>query len=430
MKHSARWSLAFNGEMQIISAMERADCERLDAEDPLAHARARFRIPESIIYLDGNSLGALPAATPGRLAEIVEKQWGEDLIRSWNAHDWIGLPTRIGAQIAPLIGGKSDEVIAADSTSVNLFKLAAAGLRLNAPRHVILSERGNFPTDIYVLQGLGDLLGERVELRLVTRDAITSALDEDVALLVLTHIHYKTGELHDMRALTAAAHRSGALTLWDLSHSAGAVELFLVRDGADLAIGCGYKYLNGGPGAPAYLYVARRHQQNLRQPLSGWMGHAAPFEFGDTYRPAQGIMRTLCGTPAVLAMAALAEGVATFDGIAMRDVRNKSKALGDLLLALVKARCANSGFEIACPLDADRRGSQVALRHAGGYAIVQALIAHGVIGDFRAPDVVRFGFAPLYTRYVDIWDAVDRLAAIMSGQIWRDARFQTRAAVT
>jgi kynureninase len=411
-------------------SITRADCERLDAEDLLAHARARFRLPDSIIYLDGNSLGALPAATPGRLAEIVEKEWGEDLIRSWNAHDWIGLPGRIGAQIAPLIGAETDEVIAADSTSVNLFKLAAAGLRLNAPRRVILSERGNFPTDLYVLQGLEDMLDSAVELRLVTCDEIASALDESVALLVLTHIHYKTGQLHDMRVLTEAAHRRGALALWDLSHSAGAVELFLDRDGADLAIGCGYKYLNGGPGAPAFLYVARRHQQHLQQPLSGWMGHAAPFEFGDSYRPAEGIARTLCGTPAVLAMAALAEGVATFDGIAMRDVRNKSKALGDLFLALVKMRCAGAGFEIACPLDADRRGSQVALRHAEGYAIVQALIAHGAIGDFRAPDILRFGFAPLYTRYVDIWDAVERLAAIMGQESWRGARYQTRAAVT
>jgi len=414
----------------MIVTTTRTDCERLDAEDPLAHARARFRIPESVIYLDGNSLGALPVTTPARLSEIVEKQWGEHLIRSWNMHDWIDLPARVGARIAPLIGAVSDEVTAADSTSVNLFKLAAAGLRINALRRVILSERGNFPTDLYVLQGLDDLLGENSELRLVAREEITSALDESVALLVLTHIHYKTGALHDMRAITEAAHKAGALVLWDLSHSAGAVELFLDRDRADFAIGCGYKYLNGGPGAPAFLYVARRHQHNLRQPLTGWMGHAAPFEFGDFYRPADGIMRTLCGTPAVLAMAALAEGVATFDGIAMRDVRNKSKALGDLFLALVESRCTGTGIEIACPRDASQRGSQVALRHPQGYAVIQALIARGVVGDFRAPDVLRFGFAPLYTRYVDIWDAVGRLASIMRDENWRDERFQARAAVT
>ncbi|HEX4160408.1 MAG TPA: kynureninase [Rhizomicrobium sp.] len=410
--------------------MDRADCERLDAEDPLAHGRARFRIPQSVIYLDGNSLGALPVATPARLADVIEKQWGEDLIRSWNTHDWIGLPARIGARIGPLIGAEGDEVIAADSTSVNLFKLAAAGLRLNAPRRVILSERGNFPTDLYVLQGLEGMLGGAAELRLVAREEIISALDETVALLVLTHIHYKTGAIHDMAALTEAAHRAGALALWDLSHSAGAVELFLDRDGADFAIGCGYKYLNGGPGAPAFLYVARRHQQRLQQPLSGWMGHAAPFQLSDDYRPAAGIARTLCGTPAVLAMAALDEGVATFDGIAMRGVRDKSKALGDLFLALVESRCADAGFEIACPRDGDARGSQVALRHAEGYAIVQALIAQGVIGDFRAPDILRFGMAPLYTRHVDVWDAVDRLADIMRQESWCDACFRTRAAVT
>ncbi|HEY3638153.1 MAG TPA: kynureninase [Rhizomicrobium sp.] len=408
----------------------RTDCERMDAADPLAFARARFRIPNSVIYLDGNSLGALPVATPARLADVMEREWGTDLIRSWNTHDWIGLPARIGASIASLIGAEGDEVIAADSTSVNLFKLAAAGLQRNAPRHVIVSERGNFPTDLYVLQGLRDLLGGAVELRFVERGEILSALDESVALLVLTHIHFKTGALHDMGAVTKAAHDAGALVLWDLSHSAGAVELFLDRDGVDFAIGCGYKYLNGGPGAPAFLYVARRHQQHLHQPLSGWMGHAAPFALNDEYQPADGITRTLCGTPAVLSMAALAEGVATFDGIAMANVRTKSRMLGDLFLALVEERCADAGFEIACSRQADERGSQVALTHAEGYAIIQALIARGVIGDFRAPDFLRFGFAPLYTRFVDIWDAVDRLAAIMREEDWRDERFRTRAAVT
>jgi kynureninase len=410
--------------------IERVDCDRMDAEDPLAHARERFRIPEYLIYLDGNSLGALPAATPLRLAQVVEKEWGENLICSWNVHDWIGLPQRIGDGIARLIGAEDGEVIAADSTSINLFKLAAAALRLNAPRRVIVSERGNFPTDLYMLQGLKGLLGGAVELRLVAPEEIFSALDESVALLALTHIHYKTGALHDMRALTQAAQAAGALTLWDLSHSAGAIELFLDRDEADFAVGCGYKYLNGGPGAPAFLYVARQHQEHLQQPLSGWMGHAAPFAFGDDYRAADGMSRTLCGTPAVLAMAALAEGVATFDGVAMHDVRSKSKALGELFLALVDFRCGAAGFAIACPRDADVRGSQVALRHTEGYAIVQSLIAQGVIGDFRAPDILRFGFAPLYTRYVDVWDAIDRLAGIMTEGTWRDERFRNRAAVT
>jgi kynureninase len=408
----------------------RADCEAMDANDPLAHVRERFNIPERLIYLDGNSLGALPASTSTRLAQVIAKEWGEGLVRSWNDRDWIGLPSRIGARIAPLIGAAENEVVVTDSTSVDIFKLAGAALRFKMPRRVILSERGNFPTDLYVLQGLEELLGGAVSLRLAERGEIERVLSDDVALVVLTHVHYKTGAVHDMRALTAAAHAAGALILWDLSHSAGAVELFLDRDKADLAVGCGYKYLNGGPGAPAFVYVASRHQQSLRQPLSGWMGHAAPFEFGDAYRPADGMARYMCGTPAVLSMAALAEGVATFGGVAMRDVRAKSKALGELFLTLVESRCPAAGFEIACPRNSERRGSQVALRHPRGYAIVQALIADEVVGDFREPDILRFGFAPLYTRYVDIWDAIERLAGIMMVGSWCDDRFCARAAVT
>lgn len=405
-------------------------CEAMDASDPLAHARDRFILPDGVVYLDGNSLGALPAGVPQRIADIVTREGGSDLVRSWNINDWIGLPARTAARIAALVGAEADELAVADSTSVNLFKLAAAAVCHQPPRRVVVSERGNFPTDLYVLQGLENLLGERLALRLVPRDKIAHALGDDVALLVLTHAHYKTGELHDMRGLTAAAHASGALVLWDLSHSAGAMELFLDRDEVDLAIGCGYKYLNGGPGAPAFLYVARRHHGDLRQPLSGWMGHAAPFDFVDRYTPASGIAQFLCGTPPVLSMAALAEGVATFDGIAMSAVREKSGRLGDLFLSLFDERCGDAGFAVACPKDAARRGSQVALRHACGYAIVQALIAGGVIGDFRAPDVLRFGFAPLYTRYVDVWDAINRLAAIMRQGSWRDERFQAHAAVT
>jgi kynureninase len=406
----------------------RADCAAMDRADPLAHARARFILPENLIYLDGNSLGALPANVAPTLERLITREWGRDLVSSWNAHDWIGMPARIGAWIAPLIGADDDEVIVADSTSVNLFKLAGAAIRHMAPRRVIVSERGNFPTDLYVLQGLERLLGGAAELRMVERDNIRDAVNAETALVALTHIHYKTGAIHDMRALGEVAHAAGALVLWDLSHSAGAVELFLNRDHADLAIGCGYKYLNGGPGAPAFLYVARRHQEALQQPLSGWMGHAAPFEFGDDYRPAGGILRQLCGTPPILSMAALAEGIATFDGIAMHDIREKSKVLGDLFLALVERRCP--GFEIACARNAEERGSQVSLRHPHGYAIMRALIDKGVVGDFRAPDVLRFGLAPLYTRYVDIWDATDQLRAVMTEGAWRDERYRIQSTVT
>jgi kynureninase len=400
----------------------------MDARDPLLCARERFVIPEGTIYLDGNSLGAVPVTAAARLARVIGQEWGEDLIRSWNRHDWIGMPARLGARVAPLIGAAADEVIVADSTSVNLFKLAAGAVGMQAPRRVVLTERSNFPTDLYVLQGLEELMGGAMELRTVAREDLRSALNAEVALLALTHVDFKTGEIHDMAALNAAAHKAGALALWDLSHSAGAMKLFLDRDGADLAIGCGYKYLNGGPGAPAYLFVAKKHQAALRQPLSGWMGHAAPFEFSESYRPAEGVLRHLCGTQAVLSMAALEEGLKTFDGVDMLALREKSKALGDLFLALVEARCA--GFEIACPRNSALRGSQVSFRHSDGYAIMQALIERQVIGDFRAPDFIRFGFAPLYNRYVDIWDAVDRLAAIMEHGMWRNERFSVRASVT
>lgn len=409
--------------------VSREDCASLDARDALAHTRDRFVLPEHIIYLDGNSLGPLPKTAAPRIADVIAREWGCDLIGSWNRNDWIGLPARLGALVAPLIGAAPDEVIVADSTSANLFKLAAAALRLKRPRTVILSEEDNFPTDLYILQGLREFVGGGVELRLASRERLVESIDDNVALVALTHIHYKTGAVHDMAAVNRRGHERGALTLWDLSHSAGAAELFLNRDGADLAVGCGYKYLNGGPGAPAFLYAVRHLQPELIQPLSGWMGHAAPFDFAPLYAPASGMTRHLCGTPVVLGMAALEEGLKTFAGIDMRAVDQKAQALGDLFLQLVEERC-RSEFVIGCPGSGKRRGSQVALRHPDGYAIMQALIEDGVIGDFRAPDVMRFGLAPLYTRYVDMWDAVERLTAVMRQQIWRADRFRIRAAVT
>jgi kynureninase len=410
--------------------LTRQDCVDLDAADPLAGVRGMFELPEGLIYLDGNSLGALPRSVKPRMQAVVEHQWGADLIASWNNHDWIGLPVRVGAKIARLIGAHADEVIAADSTSVNLFKLAAAALRLNAPRRVILSEAGNFPTDLYILQGLADLLGPAVELRIVEPEQVAGALTEEVALLLLTHVHFRSGRLHDMAALTAAAHAVGALTLWDLSHSAGVLGLQLGRDRADFAVGCGYKYLNGGPGAPAFLYAARRHHDAMRLPLTGWMGHAAPFDFEDGYRPAPGLRQGLVGTPPILSMAALDAALDVFEGLSMADVRRKSQSLTGLFLRLVEERCDGFGLDPACPADQDVRGGQASLRHPEGYALVQALIAAGVVGDFRAPDVLRFGFAPLYVRHADVWDAVDRLREILAAETWREPRFQTRRAVT
>jgi kynureninase len=362
-----------------------------------------------------------------RLATTLNQEWGRDLITSWNKADWIGLPARVAAKIAPLIGAHAYEVMAADSTSVNIFKLAAGALGLRPDRRVILTEPGNFPTDLYVLEGLKTLRPD-LEIRTEATEDLNAALGPEVALLLLTHAHYKTGRLHDMAALSAAASAAGALSLWDLSHSAGALDIDLNRDGADLAVGCGYKYLNGGPGAPAFLFVAERHQGGFRSPLTGWMGHARPFDFVDAYEPAPGMAQTLSGTPQILGLSALDAALEAFDGVSMSALRAKSMALGDLFLDLVEARCPQ--LELACPRAADQRGSQASLSHDEGYAIVQALIARGVIGDFRAPDVLRFGFTPLYLRFVDVWDAVDILAEVMTSEAWRRPEFQTRSKVT
>lgn len=406
----------------------RDDAEALDRDDKLRGFRERFEIPDGLIYLDGNSLGALPRKAPEHVAEVVREEWGKDLIAGWNAHGWITAPQRAGAKIARLIGAKSQEVIGADSVSVNIFKLAAAALKMRPGRKVIVSEKGNFPTDLYMLQGLAEFAG--AELRAVERGEVVQALDDDVALLLLTHAHYKTGEIFDMEGVTEAAHASGALTLWDLSHSAGALEVDLNGAGADFAVGCGYKYLNGGPGAPAFLYAAERHHAEFSQPLSGWMGHRRPFDFIDDYEPGAGMDRALVGTPPILAFAALEAGLATFDGVEMHQLRAKSRQLGDLFLTRVKERCAGYGLELACPEDSNERGSQVSLAHEHGYAIVQALIARGVVGDFRSPDILRFGFAPLYLRYVDVYDAVEHLAEVLETESWREERFNKRAAVT
>jgi kynureninase len=386
-------------------------------------------LPEGVLYLDGNSLGALPRRTAARLQQVVAEEWGRDLIRSWNAHDWIRYPRRVGDRIAKILGAAAGQVVAADSTSVNLFKLLGAALGLGGGRPVILSEEENFPTDLYVAQGLSGLLGTR-RLRLVPRADLPAAIDGNVAVVTLTHVDFRTGEMHDMREITRLCHERGALAIWDLSHSAGAVPLHLDRDGVDFAVGCGYKYLNGGPGAPAFLYVAERHQESIRPPLSGWMGHEAPFAFDTDYRPAPGIERHLCGTPAILAMAALEVGVEILARADMEEVRAKSRKMGDLFLRLVEETCGGLGFTPAGPGDSSKRGSQVSLRHARGYPIMQALIAENVIGDFRAPDILRFGFTPLYLRYVDVWDAVMVLKRILESGAWQRPEFQKRQLVT
>ena len=412
-----------------MSQITRTDCEALDVNDALREIRHRFALPEGRVYLDGNSLGALPKAAAERLRRLVDIEWGQDLITSWNKHGWIDLPAKLGAKIARLIGAQAHEILVCDSTSLNIFKLLAAALSLNPQRRVILSDRGNFPTDLYMAQGLATLNGGRSELTLVERGEIAAALTDDVAVLMLTEVDYRSGDLYDMRDLTAKARAAGILTIWDLAHSAGALPVDLNGAGADFAIGCGYKYLNGGPGAPAYLFVAERWHDRVHQPLFGWMGHAAPFELSTAYRPRAGIRSFAVGTPPMLSLAGLEAGLDTFDGVDMNEVRQKSLALGDLMIRVVDQECAGAGLQNATPISS-LRGSQVSFRHAESYAAMQALIARGVIGDFRAPDLMRFGLTPLYTGYADIWDAVAAIKAVMAAEEWRKPAFRQRAAVT
>ena len=433
-------------------------CLALDRADPLAALRDEFVLPAGTVYLDGNSLGALPRRAAARLAEVTEREWGQGLIRSWNSAGWIDLSRRIGDKIASLIGAGAGEVSVGDSTSLNLFKVletAVALQRADAPtRRVILSERGNFPTDLYMAESVAASHG--LVLRLVDGARIDDALDDEVAVLMLTHVNYRSGRMHRLTATTRAAHAAGALAIWDLAHSAGAVPVDLHGGDADFAVGCGYKYLNGGPGAPAFVWAHPRHtarmdREQLRQPLSGWLGHAAPFEFAPAYRPASGIARFVCGTPSVLAMTALECGIDVFAAAeaagGIEALRAKSIALADLFIGQVEVRCAGMGLALVSPRDAGSRGSQASFAHADGYRVMQALIARGVIGDFRAgdasaaatdghadpslaADLLRFGFTPLYTRYVDAWDAAEQLHDVLRSDAWREERFARRAQVT
>jgi kynureninase len=403
------------------------EARRLDASDPLAFARGRFRLPDGVIYLDGNSLGALPTRAPAALANTAERQWGEDLIASWNRHGWIDWPTRIAARLAPIVGARPNELLIADSTSVCLFKLLAAAARARPGRKTILSQRHNFPTDLYVAQGAADMLG--LTLRAVEPDEVIGAIDTDTAVVTLTQVDYRSAAFYDMRTVNDAARQAGALVAWDLSHSAGAIELDLNGTGAELALGCGYKYLNGGPGAPAFIYVAEHLQAELRNPLQGWMGHAEPFAFVDEYRPAGGMLKFLTGTPSILALAALDAGLSTFDGIPMRDLAAKSRSLSQLFIDEVEARCGER-VRLASPREPARRGSHVVFEHPEGYAVMQALIARGVVGDFRSPDLMRFGFAPLYNSHADMVGAAVALADVLATREWDQPRFKQRARVT
>ena len=427
--------------------MTRDDCLELDRHDPLAEQRHAFVLPENVLYFDGNSLGALPRTTAGAVARVIENEWGKALIRGWNDAGWMEAPQRVGAKIARLIGALPHEVLCADSTSINLFKVLATALRLQAERpqvsmrerRVIVSERSNFPTDLYIAQGLADWLGDRYEVRLAEFNEIAAAIDDSVAVVLLTHVNYRTGAKHSLTPVTYRAQQVGSLMIWDLAHSAGAVPVDLNGAHADFAVGCGYKYLNGGPGAPAYLYVADRHQKAIAelrfaQPLSGWMGHRVPFEFSSAYEPARGIDRFGVGTPSILALTALECGVDTLLAVGMENVRAKSVQLTELFLRLVEERCAGLGLQLVTPRDASYRGSQVSLAHENAWPIMQALIANGVIGDFRessdGPGILRFGFAPLYLRFVDVWDAVEALREILATRAWDKPEFLQRKRVT
>ena len=426
------------------------DCLARDAADVLAPLRDQFLIPADTLYLDGNSLGAMPKATASRVAQVISQEWGQGLIRSWNDAGWFELPQRLGDKLAQLIGAQPAEVVVTDSTSVNLYKVLSAALNIaaqDAPeRKRIVSERSNFPTDLYIAEALCQERG--YQLQLVEPDEISAALTPEVAVLMLTQVNYRTGAMHDMAATTRAAHAAGALTVWDLAHSAGAVQVDLHGAQADFAIGCGYKYLNGGPGAPAFVWVNPRHTERFWQPLAGWWGHATPFAFTPDYRPAPGVARYLCGTAPVLSLAALECGLDTLLAAnplgGMAALRAKSLALTDLFIALVEQRCAGFGLGLATPREHAQRGSQVCLTRANGpkgensgaYAIMQALIARGVIGDFRAGDggvhldILRFGMTPLYLGFADIWHAVEHLRQVLESQEWRQPRFNQQQAVT
>ena len=408
----------------------RADLEAMDANDPLAPYRALFTLPEGVVYLDGNSLGAMPSATAPRLASMITEEWGNGLIRSWNDTDWIDAPSRIGNKIAKIIGAPDNTVIAADSTSVNLFKLLGVALALRPGRRTILTERGNFPTDIYIAEGLAVLLDRGHRIKLVAPEAILDAIDNDTAVVMLTHVNYQTGTMFDMATVTRGVQRAGALMLWDLAHSAGAVPLDVAACNVDLAVGCGYKFLNGGPGAPAFLHVAERLQADARFPLTGWLGHAAPFAFEASYRPAPGLARAVVGTPPMLSMAALEVGVDIALRVSIDELREKSLRQTDLFATLVAEQCTGHGLELSSPTDPTRRGSQVCFTHTDAYPIMQALIARGVIGDFRAPDVLRFGITPLYLGYAELWDAVQILQNVMTTHAYTEPKFQARRKVT
>ena len=403
-----------------MKMITRQDCQNLDQQDPLADARNEFSLADDLIYLDGNSLGAMPRQALSQAYQTIEQQWGLGLIQSWNDAGWFDLPYQLGDRVAQLIGAAAGEVVVTDSTSINLYKALAPALQLRPNRKVIVLESSNFPTNNYITQGLLTHLKADYTIRYTEADGIEAAINDEVAAVCLTHAHYKTGRLLDMAGITEKTHAAGAISIWDLCHSAGALEVDLNGCGVDFAVGCTYKYLNGGPGSPAYLFMATRLHDQVQQPLTGWWGHAEPFAFERDYRPTTGIGQMLSGTQPIVSLALVNVGLETFEQVDIRVLREKSMALGQLLIDLVKQRCGTYGFDLISPENAEQRGSHVSFAHENGYPIMKALVAAGVVGDFRAPDTVRFGIAPLYLRYTDIWDAVERLRHIMATETWQN----------
>lgn len=390
--------------------------------------RAMFHLPEGVIYLDGNSLGPLPAAAMQRVQRTVVDEWGRMVITGWNRAGWMDLPTRLGDRIARLIGAEAGHVVLGDTLSIKVYQALASALEMVPDRRVILSDTGNFPSDLYMADGLCRTLGQGYTLRTVPPEEVGDAIDDTTAVLMLTEVDYRTGRRHDMRALTARAHALGALAIWDLAHSAGAMEVDVAAGGADFAVGCTYKYLNAGPGGPAFIYVAPRHAAAARPALSGWLGHEAPFAFDPDYRPGAGVERMRVGTPPVIQLAALDAALDVWDGVAVADVRARSLELTDAFIAGVEATCPD--LELATPRDHAARGSQVSFRHPDGFAIMQALIARGVIGDFRAPDILRFGFTPLFVGMAEVEAACAVIAGVMTGRLWDRPEYRARGRVT
>ena len=415
-----------------MNNLTREDFIKLDTLDPIKKVREEFALPKDIIYFDGNSLGPLPKNTIKSLDSVIQREWGDGLVRSWNDENWINLPRNLGNQIAPLIGAKEGEVIVVDSTSVNLFKVLSSALMLNKNRKVIVSESGNFPSDLYILEGVNKMFGESYKRCLIDEedDEIEKYIDSSTAVVVLSHINYKTGRITDLKKITTFAHEKGALVVWDISHSVGVFPMNLHDLGVDFAVGCTYKHLNGGPGAPGFLFVHSSLIEKVSQPLTGWLGHIKPFDFEVEYQPANDINKFICGTPPIIAYKAIESGLEIFKDLSIIEIREKSIKLSEMFIQLMQQECTEFGFMLFSPKNSEQRGSQISFLHENAYSIIQALISHGIIGDYREPNVMRFGISPLYMRFEDVWNAITCLREIMQTGQWQSEKFKNKNYVT